>query len=288
MAVGGYQPLGYKDEAKTAATFIEFEGRRYSCPGDYAMVETDGSLTLLGRGSVVINTGGEKVFPEEVEEVLKTHPGVETVAVGVPDEKFGEAVAAVIEPSGDEPAEDELIAHVRTKLAAYKAPKHVFTVSIGPGPQVDYKRMKAIVGLPRHLKTTARPGGGDQRERRVSCGRVRPAPGVAPPVPPAARRDRRQGHQALRAGDRGGGGRYRRAAVGRRRRGPGAGRSGRRHRRARGGPRAGGEHELLTQTPMAGDMRYLVSVLRVVPELERSGDLAERIAQRAATGLALP
>ena len=96
----------YKDEAKTAATFfIEFEGRRYSCPGDYAMVETDGSLTLLGRGSVVINTGGEKVFLEQVEEVLKTHPGVrDAVAVGVPDEKFGEAVAAVIEPSGDGPA----------------------------------------------------------------------------------------------------------------------------------------------------------------------------------------
>jgi fatty-acyl-CoA synthase len=149
VAVGGYQPLGYyKDEAKTAATFIEFEGRRYSCPGDYAMVEADGSLTLLGRGSVVINTGGEKVFPEEVEEVLKTHPGVrDAVAVGVPDEKFGEAVAAVIEPSGDGPApEDELIAHVRAKLAAYKAPKHVFTIdTIGRAPngKVDYKRMKA-------------------------------------------------------------------------------------------------------------------------------------------------
>ena len=75
-----------------------FEGKRYSVPGDYATVEADGSLTLLGRGSVCINTGGEKVFPEEVEEVLKTHDAVvDAVAVGVPDEKFGEAITAVVE-----------------------------------------------------------------------------------------------------------------------------------------------------------------------------------------------
>src|SRR3712207_3816825 len=100
VAVGGFQPIGYyKDPEKTAATFITFEGRRYSCPGDWATVEADGSLTLLGRGSVCINTGGEKVFPEEVEECLKTHPGVrDAVAVGVPDEKFGEAITAVVEP----------------------------------------------------------------------------------------------------------------------------------------------------------------------------------------------
>jgi 3-oxocholest-4-en-26-oate---CoA ligase len=149
VAVGGFQPIGYyKDPEKTAATFIEFEGKRYSCPGDYAMVEADGQLTLLGRGSVVINTGGEKVFPEEVEEVLKTHPGVrDAVAVGVPDDKFGEVVAAVIEPSGDEdvPAE-QLIAHVRTKLANYKAPKYVFrvqTIGRAPNGKVDYKALKA-------------------------------------------------------------------------------------------------------------------------------------------------
>ena len=101
MAVGGFQPIGYyKDPEKTAATFITFEGKRYSCPGDFAQVEADGSLTLLGRGSVCINTGGEKVFPEEVEEVLKTHPSVrDAVAVGVPDEKFGEAITAVVEAS---------------------------------------------------------------------------------------------------------------------------------------------------------------------------------------------
>lgn len=150
VAVGGHQPLGYyKDPDKTAATFIELEGKRYSCPGDYAMVEADGSLTLLGRGSVVINTGGEKVFPEEVEEVLKTHPGVrDAVAVGVPDDKFGEVVAAVVEPAaGAEVAGDELIAHVRSKLAAYKAPKLVFpidTIGRAPNGKVDYKRLKAF------------------------------------------------------------------------------------------------------------------------------------------------
>ncbi|HET6949063.1 MAG TPA: acyl-CoA synthetase [Acidimicrobiales bacterium] len=150
VAVGGYQPIGYyKDPGKTAATFIEFEGRRYSCPGDYAMVEADGSLTLLGRGSVVINTGGEKVFPEEVEEVLKTHPAVrDAVAVGVPDDKFGEVVAAVVEPNpGSTVDADELKQHVRSKLAAYKAPKHVLTIdTIGRAPngKVDYKRLKAF------------------------------------------------------------------------------------------------------------------------------------------------
>ncbi|MGH9258833.1 MAG: acyl-CoA synthetase [Acidimicrobiales bacterium] len=149
VAVGGHQPVGYyKDPEKTAATFIEFEGRRYSCPGDYALVEADGSLTRLGRGSVVINTGGEKVFPEEVEEVLKTYPGVrDAVAVGVPDDKFGEVVAAVVETGGADVRSDDLIAHVRSKLAAYKAPKHVFTVdTIGRAPngKVDYKRLKAF------------------------------------------------------------------------------------------------------------------------------------------------
>ena len=150
VAVGGHQPLGYyKDPDKTAATFIEFEGRRYSCPGDFAMVEADGSITLLGRGSVVINTGGEKVFPEEVEEAMKTFPGVrDAVAVAVPDEKFGEVVAAVVEVPPTESVDPaELIAHVRSKLAAYKAPKHIFvidTIGRAPNGKVDYKRLKAF------------------------------------------------------------------------------------------------------------------------------------------------
>src|SRR5690606_7409638 len=83
VAVGGFQPIGYyKDEAKSAATFLVVDGKRYSVPGDFAQVEEDGTITLLGRGSVCINTGGEKVFPEEVEEVLKLHPTiVDAVAV---------------------------------------------------------------------------------------------------------------------------------------------------------------------------------------------------------------
>ncbi len=149
VAVRGYVPIGYyKDAEKSAATFITIDGERYSMPGDYAQVEADGSLTLLGRGSVCINTGGEKVFPEEVEEVLKTFPGVrDAVAVGVPDDKFGEAITALVEPEHDAGSldEDAVIAHVKEHLAAYKAPKRVLTIdTIGRGPngKVDYKRLK--------------------------------------------------------------------------------------------------------------------------------------------------
>jgi len=149
VAVAGAVPVGYyKDPEKSAATFIEIDGRRYSVPGDYAMVEVDGSLTLLGRGSVCINTGGEKVFPEEVEEALKSHPAVfDAVAVGVPDDRFGEVVTAVVEPEADALVDEaEVIAHVRRHLAAYKAPKRVLTVAtIGRAPngKVDYRRLKA-------------------------------------------------------------------------------------------------------------------------------------------------
>jgi fatty-acyl-CoA synthase len=148
VAVGGWQPIGYyKDPEKSAATFITFEGKRYSVPGDYATVEADGSLTLLGRGSVCINTGGEKVYPEEVEEVLKTHEAVaDAVAVGLPDEKFGEAIHAVVElHPGTDLDENEIIAHVKGKLAAYKAPKRVLsidTIGRAPNGKVDYKRLK--------------------------------------------------------------------------------------------------------------------------------------------------
>lgn len=148
VAVPGHQPIGYyKDPEKTAATFIEFEGVRYSMPGDYATVEDDGTITLLGRGSVCINTGGEKVFPEEVEEALKTHPEVlDAVVVGVPDGKFGEAITAVVELDGDGPGESALVDHVKGHLAHYKAPRRVVAIdSIGRAPngKVDYKRMKA-------------------------------------------------------------------------------------------------------------------------------------------------
>ena len=97
--VSGYLPLGYyKDPEKTERTFHVFEGRRWSVPGDWATVEADGSLKLLGRGSQVINTGGEKVFPEEVEEAIKRYPGVRDAAVvGVPDARFGERICAVVD-----------------------------------------------------------------------------------------------------------------------------------------------------------------------------------------------
>jgi fatty-acyl-CoA synthase len=144
----GRVPIGYyKDAEKSARTFIMIDGERYSIPGDYATVDADGTLRILGRGSVCINTGGEKVFPEEVEEVLKTHVSVrDAVVVGVPDEKWGEAITAMVEAHpGMALDEAELIGHVKARLAAYKAPKRVLTVdSVGRAPngKVDYKRLK--------------------------------------------------------------------------------------------------------------------------------------------------
>jgi fatty-acyl-CoA synthase len=151
VAVGGWIPVGYyKDEAKTAATFRTIEGRRWSIPGDFAQVNSDGSLHLLGRGSVCINTGGEKVFPEEVEEVLKQHPAVrDAVCVGLPDDRFGEIICAVVEVEGGESVvgADELIEHVRGRLARYKAPRKVVivdTIGRSPAGKVDYKGVKAV------------------------------------------------------------------------------------------------------------------------------------------------
>ena len=150
VAVGGAIPLGYyKDEAKTAATFRTFEDRRWSVPGDWAEIEADGTLVLLGRGSVCINTGGEKVFPEEVEEMLKRHPRVrDAVAVGLPDARFGETICAVVELADDGSIElPELANHVKEHLAAYKAPRHlvlVDTIGRAPNGKVDYKRLRTL------------------------------------------------------------------------------------------------------------------------------------------------
>jgi fatty-acyl-CoA synthase len=144
VGVRGRVPLGYyKDEEKSARTFRVIDGKRYSIPGDFASVEADGTIRLLGRGSGCINTGGEKVFPEEVEEVLKTFPGVrDAVVVGVPDDKWGEAITALVEPApGADVGADALIAHAKQRLAAYKAPKSVLLVSsVGRAPngKVDY------------------------------------------------------------------------------------------------------------------------------------------------------
>jgi fatty-acyl-CoA synthase len=129
IAIKGPNPLGYyKDEAKTARTFRTIAGERYSIPGDWVIVETDGSLTLLGRGNACINTAGEKVFPEEVEEALKTHPSVDdALVVGLPDEKWGQAVTGVVAlAEGADLDELALRAHVRKSLAGYKTPKRIF------------------------------------------------------------------------------------------------------------------------------------------------------------------
>jgi fatty-acyl-CoA synthase len=148
VAVSGFLPMGYyKDPEKSAKTFKEIDGQRWSVPGDWAEVNTDGTLKLLGRGSVCINTGGEKVFPEEVEEALKTHAAVrDAVVVGAPDPRFGERICAVVEPQdGEAPTLAELSEHVRTQLAGYKAPRELVLVdSIGRAPngKVDYKAVK--------------------------------------------------------------------------------------------------------------------------------------------------
>jgi len=151
LAVAGPCPIGYhKDAEKTAATFRVVDGQRVSVPGDWARVEQDGTITLLGRGSLCINTAGEKVFPEEVEEALETHPAVrDTTVVGVPDTKFGQAVAAVVAlRDGADATPDELIAHVKGRLAGYKAPRHVVIVDdIGRAPngKADYAGARRLV-----------------------------------------------------------------------------------------------------------------------------------------------
>ncbi len=145
IARGGNIPLGYwKDPEKTAKTFPVINGRRWSIPGDYCLLHDDGSITLLGRGSVCINTAGEKVYPEEVEEVLKQCAGVEdALVVGIPDEKWGQAVTGIVEVApGMRFDEEALRKHVRAHLAGYKTPKrivaveHMFRAANG---KADYK-----------------------------------------------------------------------------------------------------------------------------------------------------
>jgi len=145
VARSGAIPRGYyKDEAKTAKTFPVIDGVRYSMPGDFCRVEADGSLILLGRGSVCINTAGEKVYPEEVEEVLKSHGSVrDALVVGVPDDKWGQMVTAVVEPEAGQAIDEEALkAYVRQHLAGYKTPKRVFAIaSLGRASngKADYK-----------------------------------------------------------------------------------------------------------------------------------------------------
>ena len=151
VARGGNIPLGYyKDEEKTKATWITAaDGQRYAMPGDFATVETDGTITLLGRGSVCINTGGEKVFPEEVEQALKAHPDVfDAVVVGVTDERWGQKVAAVVQPrDGKSPELDDLKAHCREHIAGYKVPRELHLVGEivrSPSGKPDYPWAKKL------------------------------------------------------------------------------------------------------------------------------------------------
>ncbi|MCB1266168.1 MAG: acyl-CoA synthetase [Mycobacterium sp.] len=144
LAKRGNIPVGYyKDEEKTRQTFRVFNGVRYAIPGDYATVEHDGTVTMLGRGSVSINTGGEKVYPEEVEAVLKGHPDVfDALVVGVPDPRYGQHVAAVIAPrTGARPSLAELDAFVRRDIAGYKVPRSLWLVEEvkrSPAGKPDY------------------------------------------------------------------------------------------------------------------------------------------------------
>ena len=147
VAAGGFVPIGYyKDPEKTARTFRTIDGVRYAFAGDLAQVAEDGSLILLGRGSQVINSGGEKVFAEEVEEAVKRVPGIrDCLVVGIDDERFGQAVAAVAATDGTAVSEADVIAHVKTELAHYKAPKRVVFVAEvprAPNGKADYKAAK--------------------------------------------------------------------------------------------------------------------------------------------------
>ena len=153
LATTGPVPIGYyNDPVKTAETFVEIDGRRWSLPGDMATVDTDGTIHLLGRGSLCINTGGEKVYPEEVEAVLKTHPLVaDAVVVGEPSARWGQQVAAVVQAAeaSAPPSLEDLAAHCRPHLAGYKVPRRVVVVPLverSASGKADYQWAGAVVG----------------------------------------------------------------------------------------------------------------------------------------------
>jgi acyl-CoA synthetase (AMP-forming)/AMP-acid ligase II len=149
LAIGGRQALGYYgDPVKTASVFRILDGNRFVVPGDWATVDVDGTVQLLGRGSGCINTGGEKVFPEEVEIELKGHEAVyDAVVLGIPDIRFGQAVVAIIETKKTQSANAaELIAFVKSRLSSYKAPRHVLFAPIqrGPNAKPDLPSLQAF------------------------------------------------------------------------------------------------------------------------------------------------
>ena len=150
IAKKGNIPVGYyKDEKKTAETFRVINGVRYAIPGDWALVEEDGSVTMLGRGSVSINSGGEKIYPEEVEAALKGHPDVfDALVVGVPDPRYGQHVAAVVQARpGCRPSLAELDSFVRSEIAGYKVPRSLWLVDEvkrSPAGKPDYRWAKDV------------------------------------------------------------------------------------------------------------------------------------------------
>jgi acyl-CoA synthetase (AMP-forming)/AMP-acid ligase II len=150
LARRGHVPIGYyKDPEKTAATFPLVDGERWSVPGDHARIEDDGTITVLGRGSVSINTGGEKVYPEEVEAVVKAHPAVfDAVVIGVPDEHWGERIVAVVQlRPGATLSPGDLTSHVRAHLASYKAPRDLVLADAivrSPSGKPDYRWARAL------------------------------------------------------------------------------------------------------------------------------------------------
>ena len=150
LARGGHVPLGYYNAPeKSAETFVEADGKRWSLPGDLATVEADNTILLLGRGSTSINSGGEKIFPEEVESALKAHPQVyDAVVVGVPDERWGQAVTAVCQfREGQAPSYDEVKDFCRARIASYKLPRQLVNcdrIKRSPAGKADYPWAKAF------------------------------------------------------------------------------------------------------------------------------------------------
>jgi acyl-CoA synthetase (AMP-forming)/AMP-acid ligase II len=152
IARAGDIPQGYyNDPKKTAEVFIQVRGTRYVMPGDYATVEADGGITLLGRGSIVINSGGEKIFPEEVESAVRSHPDVmDAIVCGAPDERWGQTVAAIIEPrvGHEAPSLEAIQERCREFVAGYKVPRRLHVVDKverSPSGKPDYTWAAAIV-----------------------------------------------------------------------------------------------------------------------------------------------
>jgi acyl-CoA synthetase (AMP-forming)/AMP-acid ligase II len=152
IARSGDIPQGYyNDPVKTAEVFPTIRGTRYVMPGDFATVEADGSITLLGRGSIVINSGGEKIFPEEVESAVRSHPDVmDAIVCGAPDERWGQTVAAIVQPrvGHTPPSLESIQEHCRTTIAGYKVPRRLHVVEVverSPSGKPDYTWATSIV-----------------------------------------------------------------------------------------------------------------------------------------------